>query len=317
MKKMNIIKSLIWLSLTTGIASCKDEVKEVLIPYPEDITFNEITLDRFSSHIPDAPYRAGAESTGFVQVNVQKKGNNDFSGFALSNRNYRSYPWVLSPDFTPSSGVSAELRRRAIDSTIFSVYTTTPNRTETYLIGHAQDDQAFLSFDAPVVAEHVLIANTTYTYLLANYGSVYSGTLDAGSQQYKLDGTKVRNPNVSSTSTADYGRWRLPTLAGKDLIRLAGTTVLSKTPTYIRLLITGYLNGSRTGTTTFYLATTKGGDSQNPTVEIVRSNWTRVDLQSLGRVDKILFTIDGNYKDNNQALLSPPYFALDGLRIQH
>ncbi|MEJ5145525.1 DUF4465 domain-containing protein [Sphingobacterium sp. MYb388] len=317
---MNIFRTLSYLSLlglTFLTASCKDEVKDALVPYPEDITFNEIILERFSSRIPDAPFRSGATSTGFVQINIQKKGATDFSGFALSNKNYRSYPWILSPDFRPSTGVSADLKRSAIDSTVFSVYTTTPNRTETYLIGHAKDDQAFLSFDDAVAPQHVLIANTAYTYLLANYGSNYSGTLDPATQQYKLDGTKVRNPNISSTSTADYGRWYLPTLAGKDLTRIAGYTALSKTPTYIRLLITGYLKGSLTGTTTFYLGTTKGGDIQNPTVETIRSNWTKVDLQPLGRVDKILFTIDGNYRDAEQTLLSPAYFALDGLRIQH
>lgn len=303
------------IAAATCLVSCEKETKEPLMPYPHDITFNELELGRFSFEIPASPIRSGSDEAGFITANVQALGGTSFNGFALSNKNYRSYPWTLSPDFAPGS-LTPPQRQAAIDSARFSVYTSRPNRTENYLVGHAVNDQAFITLDQPAVVEHVLVANTTYTYLLNVYGSAYSGTLDAATQRYLLTGTAVRNPNIPSTAVADYGRWWLPGPDDTELIRLEGHRILTGNPTYVKLLIAGYQGNTETGVVEFFMATRPGGDPARPTASFTRADWYSVDLTSLGTVDKLVFRMDGSYKDGSGHLLSPPYFCLDGIRLR-
>lgn len=312
-KSLNILFALVTALLLTA---CEDEVKDILIPYPEDITFNELELGRFSFSIPSDPLRAGDDNAGYIVANVSKNADGSFGGFALSNKNYRSYPWTLSPDFAPETPLTVEQRQEAIDSTIFSVYTTRPNHTENFLVGHAVDDEAYITLEQPSVVEHVLVANTTYNYLLNAYGSVYSGTLNPTTQAYLITGTKVRNPNIPSTAVTDYGRWYLPGPDGKDHIRLAGSSILSGNPGYVKLIITGYNGNTPVGVVDFWLAVQPGADPENPAWNFIRSDWFKVDLTSLGTVDKLLFTIESSYNDASGQQLTPPYFALDGIRIR-
>ncbi|UNY98535.1 DUF4465 domain-containing protein [Zhouia spongiae] len=349
MKLNKVNKAILGGALCYGMLmiSCTDEL-DVKIPYPQDITFNEINLERFSYNIPDTPYKVGDAETGVITVNVSKNQNEGFSGFAVSNKNWRSYPWSLSPDFSPSAGLTAQDRQTAIDSTIFSVFTNQPNRTENYLVGNTKGNNAFITLDKPSMVEHVLVANTTYNYLLAAYGSVYSGTYNEESQSYMIDGDPVRNIQNPNTATSMYGRFHLPGPGNTDLMRLKGHEVLEKRKAgsaaaeitrnnggtqseiqadslaaynnlstgYVKLIIEGYNNETVTGNVAFYLAVQPGVHPQNPDFDYVAADWYKVDLTELGIVDKLLFKMESSYVNEvTGEMVVPPYFCLDGIRL--
>lgn len=331
---------------STVLFSCKTK-RDVLIPYANDITFEEQPLDRFSYNIPDAPFKAGDAASGIITVNVKNNGDGTFSGFAVSNKNWRSYPWNLSPDFAPA-GLTPDQLQSSIDSTIFSVYTTRPNHTGTYLVGCVKDDDASITLDNASVVEHVLVANTTYNFLLESYGSIYSGTLDPATQQFLINGTKVRNIQNPNTSTAAYGRFTLPGPGGKNLVRLESDETLSKIAAgkaaadaarlsgktvseaaedstaaadalskgYVKLTVNGFNGTSATGSVDYWLAVRPNVDPANPTLKYIAPDWFKVDLTSLGVVDKLVFHLSSSYKDSNGNMLYPPYFCLDGIRLQ-
>lgn len=343
------MKKNIWLLFalcSTLLFSCKEN-RDILIPYPEDITFEDQSLSDFTFKIPNAPFKSGTEKSGIATFNVKNNGDGTFSGFAVSNKNWRSFPWNLSPDFAPA-GLTADKIKQSIDSCIFSVYTTTPNQTNNFLVAYAKDEDAAISFDKPSVVEHVLVANTTYNYLLETYGSVYSGTLNATTQEYSITGSKVRNILIANPSTERYGRFTLPGPNNTNLIRLAGDEILAKRAAgeaaaaaaraagkteaqaqadslaaanavskgFVKLTVKGFNGAAATGTVDYWLAIRPNVDPANPTFNFIAPDWSKVDLRSLGTVNKIVFSISSSYKDSAGGSLVPPYFCLDGIRIQ-
>lgn len=330
------------------VISCTKTKRDVLIPYPNDIDFEDQTLGRFAFNIPNAPFKSGDASTGIITMNVKNNGDGTYSGFAVSNHNWRSYPWNLSPDFAPGSLTAAQIKS-SIDSTIFSVYTSRPNKTNNFLVACVKGDDANITLSSPAVVEHILVANTTYNYLLETYGSIYSGTLNSTTQQYSTTGTKVRNVMNPNTSTAFYGRFTLPNLAGNtNTIRLAGDEILSKmaaghaaaeasrllgkTPAqiaadstsaanalskgYVKLTINGFSGATATGKVDYWLAVRPNVDPANPTLNYIAPDWFSVNLTSLGTVDKLVFHLSSSYQDGSGNMLYPPYFCLDGVRLK-
>jgi len=224
-----------YISITAAIIgltvfnSCADRFENE-IPYPNDVTFNELALDRFTYDIPDAPFTAEASETGEkVTVNVSKNTDGTYSGFALSNKNFRSYPWELSPTFEPAGGLSDAETQDAINTTAFSVYTDEVNRTENYLVGNTNDDNAYFTLSSPTIVEHILVANTSYNALLTFYGSIYSDDLDTDTQMYDINGANVSNPNIENPDEAVEGVFTLPGVDGTlNTLRLQGFQVLEK-----------------------------------------------------------------------------------------
>lgn len=346
MSKINKQLSLYALGLLLLSTSCKKETKDSLLPFPEDITFNELALDRFSFKFLEGQ-TSGSDKAGFVSFSGKRTADGDLEGFALSNKNYRSYPWSLSFTFG-KPGLTGDALQAAVDSTKFSVFTNVPNRTENYLVGNASTGKAILTFKKAATVAHVLVANSTYTYLHTMYGSVYSGTRDPLTQAFLPTGTKVRNPLNSNTATSMYGTFFLPGPAGKDLIRLDGFVILQREKAgnvakqaaidagktaeeveiayktaydalkigQLKLLITGYLQGNKVGEVSHFLAVRPGVDANNPAYTYTQNNWLAVDLTSLGAVDELRFAMDGDYKDAAGKLLSPGYFCVDGIRIK-
>lgn len=349
-KKMKKIKLYNIILFIAGVLlwSCSKTNKDVLIPYPEDINFEDQALGTFTFNIPNAPFSSGDAKTGIVTMNVKNNGDGTFSGFAVSNKNWRSYPWGLSPDFGPATPSAAQIKA-GIDSTIFSVYTTLPNRTNNYLVACVKDDDANITLKTPGIVEHVLVANTTYNWLLETYGSTFSGTLDANSQLYSLTGTKVRNVQNPNTSTAFYGRFALPGPTGNnDIVRLAGKEIIAKkaagkvaadaarlagkTPAqviadstaaynatfagYVKLTVNGFNGSTPTGSVDYWLAIRPNVDAANPTLNYIAPDWFSVDLTSLGSVNKLVFHLSSSYSDAFGNMLLPPYFCLDGIRLK-
>ncbi|MGN6419641.1 MAG: DUF4465 domain-containing protein [Pseudobacter sp.] len=340
--RKNILTGSLFL-IALAFTSCADEKKDVLLPYPNDINFEDLDPGRLTYNVPDAPFKAGDSKSGTVTINVKKENDGSFKGFAVSTKTWRSYPWTLSYTFG-NPALSGTPKQLALDSTIFSVYTApAPSQTGTYLVGNTTGGEAIISWPQPRVVEHILAANNTYTYLLATYGSRYSGTLDATTQQYNTAGTKVRNPNNPNTGTDMYGIFFLPGPGDANITRLAGEEILgkraaghtaadaaraaNKTPDQvkadsttaadawakgnIKLTVTGYVDTKVTGKVEFYLAALPNVDPANPKYNFVMDNWNKVALSSLGEVNKLQFDVSSS----NPAL--PSYFCLDGLRLRN
>jgi hypothetical protein len=287
------------IALALFISSCSDEVKDKEIDFPNDITFNEgqgidTEVPWLTYVVPDAPFKVSAYHYGEITLNVKKNSDGTHSGFALSSKNYRSYPWLTKKPAT--STPSASQIKEAVDSSIYSVYSGTyPNQLKTFTVVRVDGDDAYFTIDQPRIVEHVIVANTTYNYMLLNYGSRYSSKLNSVTQVYDeySSGTSyatVRNPNIPDAATSKYAVWYLPDIynfgGGQDYIRLAGQQILAKIAAgkaagiaaraagktnaaaaadstaaynatvkgYVKLIAKGYLNSTQTGTSEYYIA---------------------------------------------------------------
>ena len=283
-----------------GLPSCTDEIKEKEIDFPNDLTFNKeegnnvIDVPSFGFVVPQTSYTITAYKYGSITFNVKSNTDGTHIGFALSNKNYRSYPWCTSKPL--GSNPNATKIKEAVDSSIFSVYSGTyPNQLKNFAVVRVSGDDAYFTTDKPYIIEHVLVANTTYNYLLLYYGSRYSSKLNSTTQVYAeySSGTTyatVRNPNIPDASSSKYGVWYLPDIynfgGGQDYIRLTGQQILAKIEAgrvagtaartagktkaeatadstaaynatvkgYVKLIAKGYLNSTLTGTSEYYLA---------------------------------------------------------------
>ncbi|TXH21334.1 MAG: DUF4465 domain-containing protein [Chitinophagaceae bacterium] len=209
------IYSLIGL-ISIAFFSCSDK-KDLIQPYNDDITLNEISLDDFSYNVPENGFKSG-----IVNFNTKKNVDGTFAGFAYSNRNNRSFTW--------------QGNQAALDSNIFSVYTARYNRTETFAVASVVDDEAFFTLSTPSVIEHVLLANTSYNYLAMNYGDQY-GTTSA----------KVANPNIKA---APLGVWYSYVTGGVKKMN-------DTDKDYFKVIIQGYKSGAATQKVEFYLCSKK------------------------------------------------------------
>lgn len=73
------------------------------------------------------------------------------------------------------------------------------------------------------------------------------------------------------------------------------------------LTATGYTaGGAKTGAVDFYLADYRNGKSY------ICTEWTKFDLSPLGRVNKVVFTLDST-KKNEYGMLTPAYFCIDNV----
>lgn len=271
---MKNIKNILLLAIFVSfIASCSDDEYGADIPLSKDITLNELSLERFTYQIPENGFTSGP-----IHFNTLKRSGNDYSGFCYSNRNNRSFVSLETENYI----------------NMFSVYTKYPNRTEAYVIAHVADDAAFLKIDKPSVIEHILVANTTYSYLAMKYGDVF-GTTDK----------PEKNPNLEA---APKGIW-------KSFVP-GGVKKMDEEGDFLKLIIYGYKGEEKVGQVDFYLCTRKA-DSENPTFDYIMNDWVKVDLTSLGEVDKLSFEMKSNDIDVvTGEMRTPAYFCLDGIRLK-
>jgi hypothetical protein len=254
---------------------CSDEM-DVKVPYPTNITFNELKLDKPFSHIiPDG----GFTSQG-IKFNTVKSSDGQLSaGFCYSDRSDRSFVW--HNDVT------------SMDSIRYSVWTTRPNTTETYLVCHVSGDDAFFTLDKPSVIDYILVDNTSWDYLAMTYGDSF--------------GTAAKpeaNPNIPS---APKGIWYSYVPGGVKKFAKGD---------YFRLTAKGYNNNQLTGSITFDLAC-MGVNKDNPGWSYVVSDWTKMDLTSLGTVNKVVFYLESTDVDVNGVMRTPSWFCLDGFQLKN
>ena len=139
----------ILLAILIGVSmmACSDD-KDILEPLPNDVTFNELSLERFSFQESENGFSARAAHTNGVTL----------QGFAYSNRNNRSFTWTGT--------------QTALDSNIYSVYTRRPNANQVFAVGCLEDGDVSFTLEKSAMIEHILVANTTYNYLALTYGDV-------------------------------------------------------------------------------------------------------------------------------------------------
>jgi hypothetical protein len=154
--------------------SCTDK-NELLVPIPDDITFNELQLSSYTHVIPE-----GGFTSGGVRFNTKKNSDGSFSGFAYSNQNNRSFVWTDT--------------KAARDTNIMSVYTAYRNMTEVFAVACADNEaESYFTLDSPTVIEHILVANNTYNYLAMTYGA--------------NSGSSIANPNIPSAPKAIWNTY--------------------------------------------------------------------------------------------------------------
>ncbi|MGN0282360.1 MAG: DUF4465 domain-containing protein [Prevotella sp.] len=264
----------IMIGLGGLFVSCSDE-DELLIPHATNITFSELEIsERFSHVIPDGGFTASG-----IRFNTVKQGNQLAAGFCYSNRSNRSFVWN-------NDEVS-------IDSMRYSVWSTKPNQTGTYLVCRVNGDDAFFTLDTPKRLSYILVANTTWNYLAMYYGDTY-GTA----------ARPVANPNVPSSPK---GVWHTYVDGG---VREFGEG------DYLTVTAKGFLNGQLTGTVNFDLACMEGHSVENPSWDYIVTDWRKMELTALGVVDKVVFYIDSSDKDSNGIMRTPSWFCLDGFQFE-
>ena len=67
--------------------ACEDDYDK-LVKEPNDITLNELQLEKFTHVIPDGGFKSGG-----ITFNTKKNSDGTFSGFAYSRRSNRSFTW--------------------------------------------------------------------------------------------------------------------------------------------------------------------------------------------------------------------------------
>lgn len=77
---------------------------------------------------------------------------------------------------------------------------------------------------------------------------------------------------------------------------------------WFKVTITGYLNGIKTNTTDYYLADFRDGKS------FISNSWNKVDLASLGKVDKVTFTLSST-DNNDYGMKTPAYCCIDNIEF--
>lgn len=268
--------------LIAGLWACSEK-RDVLIGTPNDVTLNELTLERFTHRIPEDGFSSKAEHSNGVRFNTVKNSDGTYSGFAYSNRNNRSFTWTATQE--------------ALDSNIYSVYTRYPNDNGIYAVACVKGDDAFFTLEAPTVVEHILVANTTYAYLAIVYGD-----------QHGKPDSLVANPNIPGGANKK-GVWYSNVPGGVK-------KMVDKDKDYFKLTAKGYRDNSETGSVDFYLCTRKG-DPKHPAWSLVINDWYKMDLTKLGIVDKVVFHLEStDVEAGTGRMRTPAYFCLDGIRLK-
>jgi hypothetical protein len=200
-------------------------------------------------------------------------------GFCYSNRSNRSFVWQNTPE--------------AMDSIRYSVWSTKPNNTGNYLVCHVAGNDAYFTLDKAQVIDYMLVANTTWAYLAVAYGDTY-GTEEE----------PVANLNIPSKP---MGIWHtyVP----------GGVTKFAEND-YFTLTVKGYKGSNETGTVSFDLVCKKGHNTSYPAWDYTVTDWRKLEISSLGEVDKVAFYLDSSDKNAQGEMRTPAWFCLDGIQLK-
>lgn len=176
------MKKLLYILFMLFVISCSTD-NEILVPEHNDITFSELSVDRFSHVVKDGGFTSG-------EITFNTKGSDrNYRGFAYSSRSHRSFVWSGS-----------DIAR---DSNRFSVYTPNPNLTGIYAVANAVDEECYFTLGSPRVIEHLLIAPTTEGYLGMNYGAKSDEIVNPGVPSAPKREWETFIPNLTNAMAVD------------------------------------------------------------------------------------------------------------------
>lgn len=264
------------LSVAIILFSSCNDDIDLVIPHANNITFSELEIPERFSHV--------IPDNGFsvqgINFNTRKSTDGQLeAGFCYSNRSNRSFVYNNTPE--------------SLDSIRYSVWSTKPNNTGIYLVCHVNNDDAYFTLDKAQVIDYMLVANTSWAYLAMYYGD-----------QYGSEEKPEANPNIPSRP---YGIW---------YSFVPGGVKKFSNNDYFTLYVTGYRNNMEIGTINFDLACKRGHNSEHPTWDYIVTDWRKLELSSLGEVDKIVFHLDSSDKDENNVMRTPAWFCIDGLQLK-
>ncbi len=326
---MKILKHiLIFIGAGVLFVSCDELKREPQLPFPNDVTFNK-EENSIDIEVPalefvqfDSPFTARAYKEGSITFNAKKKADGTHIGFALSNKNNRSFPFCNSTPYGSENPEPAVLKA-ATDTALYSCYTGTyVNKLKNFAVVRVEGEDAYFTIDKPRVVEHVLISNCTFNYLALYTGSLYSSFFDQKTQSYlpiNAIGADAFISNLNLLNTNLTGIWRLPDYynfgQGTPWTRMSANPY--KTDGYLKIIATGYNGNTQTGTAEFWLAVRSGVAPEPYNLwDRVLGEWSPWDMSSLGEVDKVVFTMDCSEKNADGSLHIAPYFCIDGIRLK-
>lgn len=77
---------------------------------------------------------------------------------------------------------------------------------------------------------------------------------------------------------------------------------------WYKITITGYLNNTKTSAVDYYLADFRNGKT------LLSNTWTKVDVSALGKVNKVVFTLDSSDK-GTYGMNTPAYACVDNIEF--
>ena len=205
------------------------------------------------------------------------------NGFSVQGLNFRT---VKAADGQLAGGFCYSNR-----SNRSFVWQNTPEAID-YLVCHVAGDDAYFTLDKARTIDYMLVANTTWVYLATTYGDTY-GTEER----------PVVNPNIPSKPK---GVWH--TYVPGGVKRMAKND-------YFTLTVKGYKGNTETGTISFDLVCKKGHNADYPAWDYTVTDWRKLELSSLGEVDKVVFYLDSSDKEG-QVMRTPSWFCLDGIQLK-
>lgn len=152
-----------------------------------------------------------------------------------------------------------------------------------------------------------------------NQCSVYGSGGHGGSKTFGVVYASVSNgtlPSVSfKTTTAEYGIESIWVANSTYLYKevAAENSTLRTDKGYFVLTIKGV---SATGATTGKVDVPLADFRESAASPGVISEWTKVDLTSLGKVRKLEFSFDGSDKDPEWGLNTPAYVCIDDIKVK-
>lgn len=146
------------------------------------------------------------------------------------------------------------------------------------------------------------------------YGNQYS--VIAGSGAYNSEKFAVAYDSATVICpTNAYGNFQIKSIMLTNstyaYLAMKNGTEISKvfsTGDWFKVIIKGYLGNNTTGTIDYYLADFRNGKN------FISNSWNKVDLSSLGNVDRLSFTFDSSDKAYG-FINNPTYVCIDNIEF--
>lgn len=145
----------------------------------------------------------------------------------------------------------------------------------------------------------------------ANQYSVSAGSGASGSKQFALaygsakllcDSNIYGNFSIKSMMMTNSTYTFLDIKNGSDFTKKFSTN------DWYKVILSGYLNKTNTGTVEYYLADFRDGKS------FISNTWTKVDLKALGKVDSVAISFDSSDK-GQFGMNTPAYVCIDNIEF--